>query len=98
MKINFCVQKMSSAVLASGITGLNGLAGSHGSEEGGCVGKRQFTILELLGSFVILRLPLVVVLDLGGHPDKAQQRGELLYILHQDDVSVLAGQVLGLTH
>ena len=78
--------------------GLDGLSRHHGPEEGGSVRVGQRAVLQLFGSLVILRLPLVVVLDLGAHPGEPDQRGKLLNVLEQDDVPVLPGEILGLPH
>jgi hypothetical protein len=46
---------------------LNGLARRHGAEEGRGVSQCHFAILQLLRTFVVLWLPLVVVLHTAKH-------------------------------
>ena len=80
------------------LDGLDGLARDHGAEEGRGVGVCQRAVLELFWTLVILRFSLIIVLDLGAHADKSDQGRELLDVLSEDDVAILAGQVLGLSH
>jgi hypothetical protein len=46
---------------------LDGLARRHGAEEGRGVRQCHFPILQLLGTLVVLWLPLVVVLHTAKH-------------------------------
>ena len=80
------------------LDGLDGLARGHGAQEGAGVGVGQLSVLVLLGTLIIVWLPLVVVLDLAAHSNKRHEGRILLDVLEEDKVAILPGQILGLPH
>ena len=82
------------------LEGLDRLSWDHRAQEWRRVRVGELAVFQLFWTLVVnsVWLPLVVVLDLAAHAHKRYQRWVFLDVLQQDQVAVLAAEVLGLPH